>query len=166
MTRETAAMDLPESLERMLRYDRWANGEALASLRASGTPPAKALRWMAHVLATERLWWGRLRKDPRQFPVWPELELEECDALQAELSGMWRSYLGALAEPDFTRPVPYRNSRGEPWSSTPEDVLLHVVLHSAHHRGQIASELRAAGLAPATTDFVHAVRTGQLGDRG
>jgi len=35
-----------------------------------------------------------------------------------------------------------------------------VVMHSAYHRGQIASSLRAAGLAPAYTDFIHGIRQG------
>jgi uncharacterized damage-inducible protein DinB len=35
---------------------------------------------------------------------------------------------------------------------------MHVVLHGGYHRGQIASELRAAGFTPAYTDYVEAVR--------
>jgi uncharacterized damage-inducible protein DinB len=41
-----------------------------------------------------------------------------------------------------------------------EDILTHVLLHSAYHRGQIASQTRAAGGTPAYTDFIHAVRQG------
>jgi len=50
------------------------------------------------------------------------------------------------------------NSKGETWSSQVNDVLLHVITHSAYHRGQIASDMRAAGLTPAYTDFIHAIR--------
>jgi uncharacterized damage-inducible protein DinB len=35
-----------------------------------------------------------------------------------------------------------------------------VLFHSAYHRGQIASQMRAAGFTPAYTDFIHAVREG------
>jgi len=38
--------------------------------------------------------------------------------------------------------------------------LTHVIMHSAYHRGQIALEMRAAGMEPAHTDFIHAVRQG------
>jgi uncharacterized damage-inducible protein DinB len=55
------------------------------------------------------------------------------------------------------------NSKGEPWRSAVGDVLDHVLLHGAYHRGQIASDLRAAGCEPAYTDFIHAVRSGRLG---
>jgi len=42
------------------------------------------------------------------------------------------------------------------------DVLTHVVLHSAYHRGQIASLIRSGGDAPAYTDFIHAARQGLI----
>ena len=41
-----------------------------------------------------------------------------------------------------------------------KDVLTHVILHSAYHRGQVALAMRAAGMEPAYTDFIHAVRQG------
>jgi uncharacterized damage-inducible protein DinB len=56
--------------------------------------------------------------------------------------------------------VSYKNSKGEPWSSAEEDVLMHVVMHSAYHRGQIATDMRANGFTPAYTDFIHAIRQG------
>jgi uncharacterized damage-inducible protein DinB len=33
-------------------------------------------------------------------------------------------------------------------------------MHSAYHRGQAALEMRAAGIQPAYTDFIHGVRQG------
>jgi uncharacterized damage-inducible protein DinB len=60
----------------------------------------------------------------------------------------------------ISRRVAYTNSKGEEWTSGVEDILTHVTIHSAYHRGQIASDLRAAGHTPAYTDFIHAVRQG------
>jgi len=37
---------------------------------------------------------------------------------------------------------------------------MHVIMHSAYHRGQIATDMRAAGLTPAYTDFIHSIRRG------
>jgi uncharacterized damage-inducible protein DinB len=58
--------------------------------------------------------------------------------------------------------VSYTNSKGELWTSTVEDILTHLVIHSAYHRGQIASDLRSAGREPAYTDYIHAVRQGLI----
>jgi len=80
------------------------------------------------------------------------------------MSAAWRDYLARLgnqfAPGSLDDKVEYRNSKGEPWSSRVEDILTHVLLHSAYHRGQIALQMRASGMEPAYTDFIHAVRQG------
>jgi uncharacterized damage-inducible protein DinB len=52
------------------------------------------------------------------------------------------------------RRVTYRNSAGREFASPVEDILLHVALHGAYHRGQIAAALRGAGAVPEPTDFI------------
>ncbi len=151
--------DLQE-LHRLFAYDRWANRETLASLAAAGEPPARALRFMAHIVATERLWLGRLLADGERVVVWPELTLAECAARLDEMAERWEEVLGGLAEEDLPRAVEYVNSSGEAWTGTVGDILTHMVMHGVYHRGQIAAELRQAGHEPAYTDFIHAVRQG------
>ncbi len=72
----------------------------------------------------------------------------------------WKNYLTNLSADDLEKQIDYRNSKGEAWSSRIKDVLTHVLMHSAYHRGQVALEMRAAGLQPAYTDFIHGVRQG------
>jgi uncharacterized damage-inducible protein DinB len=77
-----------------------------------------------------------------------------------ELNRLWHDYLNTVE--DLLQGVSYKNSKGEPWTSTILDVLTHVVMHSAYHRGQIASHMREIGQAPAYTDYIHAVRQGYV----
>jgi uncharacterized damage-inducible protein DinB len=147
-------------LDRLFAYDGWANGEALAALRRAGAPPPRALAWMAHVVAVEWLWLGRLRREKRAVVAWPDLALDRCAEELAALAAAWRAYLGELTPERLAEPIAYVNSQGEPWTSTADDVLTQVVTHSVYHRGQIAAELRAAGHTPPCTDFIHAVRQG------
>jgi uncharacterized damage-inducible protein DinB len=58
------------------------------------------------------------------------------------------------------RKVAYVNSLGESWTNAVEDILLHVIAHSAYHRGQVALALRSDGHEPAYSDYVHALRQG------
>ena len=76
------------------------------------------------------------------------------------MQSSWRRYLAELSPADFENEIGYRNSKGEPFSSRVEDIITHVLTHSAYHRGQAALEMRAAGLQPAYTDFIHGVRQG------
>jgi uncharacterized damage-inducible protein DinB len=140
-----------DRVSRLIRYDIWANRETLGSLERN-SPPSKSLRWMAHILGAEQLWMARLRRLEPALPVWPDLDLEECGMQLDELSRLWPAYLAGLST----------NSKGESWTSTVEEILTHVTIHSAYHRGQIAADLRSAGSDPAYTDYIHAVRQGLI----
>jgi len=153
-------MDLIEYFRRQFAYDAWANREVLAALRGGGEATTRSLQLIAHVLSAERLWLERLRQQPQSLPVWPQWTAEQCEEQVRESAALWRNYLDA--KPELGQTVSYKNSKGEPWTSTAQDILTHVVMHSAYHRGQIASHMRASGQTPAYTDFIHCVRQGLL----
>jgi uncharacterized damage-inducible protein DinB len=153
-------MDTVAHFTRLFVYDAWANQEVLAGLRAAPEIPASALGWIAHILASERLWLERLEGKAQTLPVWPQFSVEECEEQAADMSRLWKNFLKASSEATLKESIRYRNSKGEEWNSRKEDVLTHVITHSAYHRGQIAAEMRSAGLTPAYTDFIHSVRQG------
>jgi uncharacterized damage-inducible protein DinB len=146
-------------LGKLLRYDAWANRETLSSLKQNAPP--RSLKWLAHIIGAEYLWMARLRRRTESLPVWPALDVAACGERLDELARLWPEYLDEAPEP-LTAAIPYTNSKGEAWTSTVEEILTHVVIHSAYHRGQIASDVRASGGVPATTDYIHAVRQGLL----
>jgi uncharacterized damage-inducible protein DinB len=149
----------PDYYARLLRYDAWANAETLRSLRQGGAP-AKAMRWMGHIVGASALWLARLRQEPPEMAVWPDLDLDGCAAGIGRLADRWPRYLETLAPAALEEGVGYRNSLGEYWTSTVGDILTHVAMHGAYHRAQIAAAVREGGGEPAYTDFIHAVRQG------
>jgi uncharacterized damage-inducible protein DinB len=153
-------VNLADYLRRQFVYDEWANREVLAALRASGNASQRPLQLIAHLLSAERIWLERLKQQPQSSPVWPKLGLDECDAQATEMADLWREYLDLITAGDVNQSVSYKNSKGEEWTSTIVDILTHVVMHSAYHRGQIASHMRESGQTPAFTDFIHGVRQG------
>jgi|SRR5437667_12363971 len=154
-------MDISD-FRRLFVYDAWANHEALVALRATEAKPPRSLQFMAHIVAAERLWLERLEQRPQTLPVWPDFTLEQCDSQATELASLWENFLEGRAAAALLNGISYTNSKGENWTSRVDDVLLHVIMHSAYHRGQIASDMRAAGFTPAYTDFIHAIRQGSL----
>lgn len=154
-------MNTADYLRRQFVYDGWANREVLKVIRAAGDENRRSLQLMSHILAAERVWLERLKQVPQSVPVWPEPDSAQCEAEATHLERQWLEYLKAVA--DLSETVSYKNSKGELWSSTIGDILTHVVMHSAYHRGQIASHMREQGHTPAYTDFVHAVRQGFIG---
>ena len=94
--------------------------------------------------------------------MWPDLTPAQCEMWLGDLERLWKRYLEDAVPARLDARITYANSKGESFSSTVEDVLMHVVMHSAYHRGQIAAEVRAAGRQPAYTDFIHATRMGHI----
>jgi uncharacterized damage-inducible protein DinB len=117
---------------------------------------------LAHIVSAERLWLERLLMQKQTSPVWPTFTLDRSQSEIGELAGLWKNYLSSLGESGLTDSIDYKNTKREKFTSQKQDVLLHVVMHSAYHRGQIAADMRAAGFSPAYTDFIHAVRQGFL----
>jgi uncharacterized damage-inducible protein DinB len=143
--------------ERMFSYDEWANREVL---RVIPSAPSRSLELLSHILSAERLWWERIHQQTQTFPVWPNFTLDECERQVEEVSELWREYLAKLPEGGLSQIILYKNTFGESWSNTAEDILMHVYTHSAYHRGQIATNMREAGGTPAYTDFIHSIRQG------
>ncbi len=155
-------MDLLEHLRRQFDYDTWANAEVLSAITGddSGASLTRPLQLLAHILSAERLWLERLRQTPQSLPVWPDFTSDQCTAQMGKLAELWPEYFDQLSLSALSQTIAYKNTKGEPWASTVQDVLTHVLMHSAYHRGQITTLMRAAGSAPASTDFIHAVRQG------
>jgi uncharacterized damage-inducible protein DinB len=151
-------VNLADFLRRQFAYDEWANKEVLNAIRSAGGESQRSLQLMSHILASELLWLERLKHQPQSMPVWPEPDLAQCEAQAATMGGLWLEFLDLITAGDVSQSLSYKNSKGEQWTSTIVDVLTHVVLHSAYHRGQIASHMRANGQTPAYTDFIHGVR--------
>jgi uncharacterized damage-inducible protein DinB len=151
-------MDALEHLEKLFSYDAWANREVLAALKSNSTERSRKL--LSHILSAERVWLERIEKKPQSLPVWPDLSLEQCGDHIPDLATRWKNRLRPGA--DLSGEVTYKNTKGETHTSREDDILFHVVAHSAYHRGQIAADLRATGITPPYTDFIHAVRQGYL----
>jgi uncharacterized damage-inducible protein DinB len=148
-----------DAIARLVAHMKWADDRVLAALRARTTP--EALRWFAHVVAVERVWHLRVRgEDWRTQKVWPEMTLDECAAMARANAAMLDEWVAALDAKELARAVTYTNSAGNTFSDSVGDILLHVALHGAHHRGQIAASLRAAGAAPPAVDYILLVRGG------
>jgi len=143
-------------LLRLFTYDAWANREALAAI-GSAAQRERATKLLAHIIAAEWLWLARMRREAQPMPVWPELTPEQCAAEIVKLESEWKTFLSRL---DLTAQASYQNSKGDNFSSRNSDILMHVVMHGAYHRGQIAAAIRAAGGEPAYTDFIHCIRQG------
>ena len=154
-------MDLQEHYRYLAGYDEWANLEVISVLHGASQRLERPLKLMAHILGAEHIWLARVRQRPSPLPVWPDLTPDQCSEQARSLAKSWQDLVAGGGE-ILDRSVAYTNSKGEAYQSLVRDILTHVFMHSAYHRGQIASHMRQAGLVPAYTDFIHAVRQGAI----
>jgi uncharacterized damage-inducible protein DinB len=153
-------MDTLQHIRRFFDYESWANRETIKALKESEQPPSRSLKIMAHIFAAQDLWLVRLKQTAKPVVVWPELSIDEMETQMEIIAKDWTEYVKSLTTTKLAEKVSYKNSKGEPWTSSVEDVLMHLILHSTYHRGQIALDLRVAGLVPPYTDFIHPIRQG------
>jgi len=147
-----------DQLHRLFAHLRWADQCALDALRRVPAPDRALVDLYAHVIAAEHVWLARAQGRAAAVAVWPAHSLEESAALAAETQAAYDVLLDTLDEAALPREVDYTNSAGARFRSRLDDILLHVALHGAYHRGQIAYALRRAGAEPIATDYIAFVR--------
>ncbi len=157
-------MTVLDLLRQQFQYDSWANREELRVLSAFPAPPEQATKLLTHIIAAQWLWFDRLqRQSAAHAPCGRRSRLRAANDQLLDSDSAWRSYLGKLSEADLAKACSYTNSKGDAWTSNVLDILNQLILHAAHHRGQISLEIRHSGAVPAPVDYIHAVRKGLLG---
>lgn len=156
-------MDLYSHLQRLFQYDDWANREVVAALEGLPAAPPKAVRLMAHVVATEFVWLVRLKGQPDPA-VWPDWNTKEISQQRQTLAAAMGDYLQSITADRLADSVTYTNTKGQRWTNSVADILMHITMHSTYHRGQIAMVLRDAGVTPPYTDYIQAVRMRRITD--
>jgi uncharacterized damage-inducible protein DinB len=149
-------------LARLFEHLEWADANARTAIAAMprGTPDAaRALQIFAHVLGAEHVWLSRLRGVPAKHPVWPQLDLASATALATHTARELRLYVADVVERgDLAREIEYANSAGQRFRGRIDDILTHVAMHGAYHRGQVAMLVRQGAGEPANTDYIAFVR--------
>lgn len=150
--------DLTNHFAKLVNHLEWADQRVLQSLRSAQHAPPKALEIYAHILGSEHTWVSRITGTAPQLAVWPNLGLDECEKVAAQNVVGLRTVIASLTSDSLEQGITYRNSAGDQFTSTLEEILTHVMMHGSYHRGQVASLVRAAGDTPAPTDFIFFAR--------
>lgn len=139
---------------KLFQHLGWADERVLQSLRAAHSVLKKDLDLYAHILGSEHNWLSRIRGSAPSLAIWPTLTLDECERVGKENVSAFNALVSSMTSELLQKPITYRNSAGDQFTSTLEDILTHVSLHGAYHRGQIAASIRAVGDAPNPTDYI------------
>lgn len=150
-----------ETLLTHLDYTAWASARLVTAaaqltpaeaVRDFGTSEKSVLGTLAHVYAADRVWLRRVQGEPSAgFIGDSDRDLAVLQTAWPELLVRWR---GFLAGADPAAPISYHDLKGNPYTTPLWQIVLHVVNHATHHRGQAAGMIRAMGYAPPPLDLI------------
>ncbi|MEL7473070.1 MAG: DinB family protein [Planctomycetota bacterium] len=146
--------------QRLFEYER---SSELAVLRAIAACPdhthaevQRAGDRAAHIVAAKREWMRRLEGSAGEpielFPT--GVSMDELETVGAQAAELWAEWLSHLTDARLRQVCDFSTTDGIAWSAHIEDILTHVINHSAYHRGQVATSIALAGGTPAVTDFI------------
>lgn len=107
----------------------------------------------AHLLAAQNVWMSRIEKNPISTKIWPETPDSEIEELVKKNPERLKRLI-----PGKNKIIHYKNSKGDSFQSSVEEILMHLVIHGQHHRAQISKLLRHAGIEPPVTDLIYYLR--------
>jgi len=147
------AMQTIEHLRELFAYNDWANRRIFVALKENRSE--KALKILAHALTTEQEYFERLYgKDSTGFNFWTEFSLEDCSDLAKRAAENYEALLKRFDEGGLGLRATYKTSEGVNHENDFRELLTHVLIHSATHRGNIVLKLREEGLEPPKIDYI------------
>ena len=144
----------------LFRYENWANMEVSDCLLSLDQPPEKALSLMSHIIIAQKIWLCRISgKTYNANSVWQTLLKSEISEALNNSSAALIEYTGSLSENDHEKIIEYTNTKGKSFKSLLKDILTHLSLHSAYHRGQIIFLIKPSVKVLPNTDYINYARS-------
>ena len=153
-----------DTLRNHLEYTTWASKRLLDAV--AGLSPEQLTRdfqtadrsivgTLAHIYAGDRVWLARVTNaSPSQFISDADRDLSVLARDWPALLDRWRQWATPLTDQSILAPVSYKDLKGNPYSQPVWQIVLHVVNHGTHHRGQVSGFLRTMGQAPPPLDLM------------
>jgi len=148
-----------------LRYHQWATGKVLEEtvplpanqlVAALGGSFANVYDTLVHLYQADCIWLDRLNGVPMG-----KLADYEAPGCTYDLQNAWTAMLAkmvaraeGLTESDWLREMSYKTLAGVEYETPLWQMVLHIVNHGSHHRGQITNMLRQLGVKPVNLDLI------------
>jgi uncharacterized damage-inducible protein DinB len=158
-----------DTLRLHLDYSAWASNRMLEAAgklteeelnRDFKTSDKCVVSTLAHAFAADRIWLQRIHGNVQNtFIDDNDRRLGTLKTEWPALQQRWKDWAGPLSDQDVVKKISYKDLKGNPYESPLWQILLHVVNHATHHRGQVSGFLRAMGHTPPPLDLIAFYRT-------
>lgn len=147
-----------------LEFMKWADEIMLAALLKvpsdrvgadTGSSFNSMLDTLNHVYLAELVWFKRIQGENKRLA---ELMSPDDPAALAqawaEMHRNWLDWAASMGPEDWHAPFTFRSNAGAESTMPYWQIAMHVINHGSYHRGQFATMLRQAGIAPPATDLL------------
>jgi uncharacterized damage-inducible protein DinB len=135
----------------MFEYHHYFNQKLVTLLiENSDRINGKVIPLFSHIMNAHQVWNSRIL-DHEPLGVNQIHTLEACQSID---NSNYQHTLQILDEFDLQTIVTYRNTKGNEFKNTIQEILFQAANHSTHHRGQIVYDLRLNNIEPPMTDYI------------
>jgi len=150
-------------LRYQLDFSTWA-AERLLKAAAALTPEEltqdfktsdkSVLGTLVHCYRAERIWLNRLQDKKVDFKVEGDDTLAALQKNWPAVQAGWSDWARTLTDEAAGGNFSYSDLKGNAWTQPIWTVVMHVVNHSTHHRGQAVGFIRSLGHTPPNVDLI------------
>lgn len=134
-------------------YNRVRNREMIVlCMNHENQLPEKSLQLFSHCLNAHHIWNRRILDTEQRFGVW---DLHIINSWNSVDKQNYEESMDIISSLDLDGVIRFQDSKGEPYENLLRDILFHIANHHNYHRGQIITDLKAAGIQPDRTDYIY-----------
>jgi uncharacterized damage-inducible protein DinB len=151
-------------LQDHLSYTAWASRrllDAASNLTADelnrdfGTANSSVINTLIHIYSADKVWLDRVQgKSPESFTSRENPTVPSLHTAWLAVHEGWSRWAGALKPSSPETDISYFDLKRKEWRQPLWQIVLHVVNHGTHHRGQVSGFLRSLGHTPPGIDLV------------
>jgi len=153
-----------DTLERLFRYKAWANDALLANLGKLGdeSPVTKlAIKALSHSHIVDRIFAAHLRRKDHAYASANPTLMPSLADLAADIRMSDREYVDYVSTLDHgqrSEQIDFTFTDGAAGRMSREEMLLHLIIHGAGHRGQVSAVMLLNAITPSKdglTTYLH-----------
>lgn len=135
-------------LAKQFQYSHWATSELIKSIEEFDIKDGYIFKMLSHNLNAQFMRLAMLNGETTDFTIWDVFSLSDLKKYNDESYQIALDFINKTNQIGWARIVEGKTLSGDSFKMAVSDMLMHLINHGSHHRGQIASKIRELGHVP------------------